>query len=205
MLSDPLLEQLRRLSRQTGVETSITHDAAEVRQKLRIHAPYAFFNELHLTTRSMFKSMPHAASAPVTPRPHDEPGLAKAASTLPLPHVGHPVVEAAKADVAASGAFLTEPALDAEDEPADAPASPPSEDSGASEERSAEGCRQAARHGAAAGGRQANFAQRQPSQWQPLCQDDGGPCDDNLRAAPRGGDVPRRFERAGRLRRQIPR
>jgi hypothetical protein len=125
MLSDPLLEQLRRLSRQTGVETSITHDAAEVRQKLRIHAPYGFFNELHLTTRTMFKSMPHAASAPVTPRHHDEPGLAKAASTLPLPHVGHPVVEAAKADVAASGAFLTEPALDAEDEPADAPASPP--------------------------------------------------------------------------------
>ena len=125
MLSDPLLEQLRRLSRQTGVETSITHDAAEVRQKLRIHAPYGFFNELHLTTRTMFKSMPHAASAPVTPRPHDEPGLARAASTLPLPHVGHPVVAAAKADVAASGAFLTEPALDAEDEPADAPTSPP--------------------------------------------------------------------------------
>ena len=54
LLSDPLLEQLRRLSRQVGVETSITQDAAAVRQKLRAHAPHDFVNELDVTTRNMF-------------------------------------------------------------------------------------------------------------------------------------------------------
>ena len=46
MLSDPLLVPLRRIARAVAVESSVSDTAAEVREKLRAHAPYGLVASL---------------------------------------------------------------------------------------------------------------------------------------------------------------
>lgn len=69
LLRDPLLEQLRRISRQVAVDASINDSPAELRRKLRSNAPHQLVAQLHESTKAMFTTRPsYTVSAPVTPR-----------------------------------------------------------------------------------------------------------------------------------------